>query len=69
MAGKKVQNITFEKALARLSEIAQTLEQGSKGLEESLKLYEEAENLRKKCDDFLSSMELKIKDIESSSNA
>ena len=42
-------NLTFEKALARLSEIVEELEDPSKGLESSLELFEEGVALSRFC--------------------
>ncbi|MGE5346506.1 MAG: exodeoxyribonuclease VII small subunit [Acidithiobacillales bacterium] len=42
-------NLTFEKALARLSEIVEELEDPAKGLESSLELFEEGVALSRFC--------------------
>jgi exodeoxyribonuclease VII small subunit len=42
-------NLTFEKALARLSEIVEELEDPEKGLESSLELFEEGVALSRFC--------------------
>ncbi len=42
-------NLTFEKALARLSEIVDELEDPAKGLESSLELFEEGVALSRFC--------------------
>ena len=42
-------NLTFEKALSRLQEVVTELEDPDKGLEESLKLFEEGIGLSRYC--------------------
>ena len=52
--------MTFEEAFARLAKIAQELESKESGLEESVKLYEEAIKLRRFCQEYINKIELKI---------
>ncbi len=54
----------FEKALARVEEIATSIEQGKIGLEESIAQFEEGMELVKKCRSFLSEAEMKIQRLE-----
>lgn len=51
---------TFEKRLARLEKIVETLESGDVGLDESLKLYAEGADLLKACRKTLGEAEKKI---------
>ncbi|GAB4191838.1 MAG: hypothetical protein Tsb0015_13850 [Simkaniaceae bacterium] len=51
---------TFEKAYARLEEILEKLNSGEIALEESLKLYEEADKLITACSKKLNEAEQKI---------
>jgi exodeoxyribonuclease VII small subunit len=52
--------IKFEKALARLEEIVQKLEQGDLPLEQSLKLFEEGIRLSRICNTRLEEAERKV---------
>lgn len=58
---KKIEDITFEKALVRLEEILKGLEQGSAPLDESLNMFEEGVKLVKLCNFKLDNAEQKIK--------
>ena len=51
---------TFEDSLKRLEEILKRLSSGETGLDASLKFYEEADTLIKKCNDKLKTAEQKI---------
>lgn len=57
--GKK-EPINFEKSLERLEEILEKMNTGAVGLDESLKLYEEADTLIKGCSTKLNEAERKI---------
>ncbi len=52
--------IKFERALARLEEIVQKLEQGDLPLEQSLKLFEEGIRLSRICNSRLEEAERKV---------
>jgi len=52
--------IKFEKALERLQEIVETLENGNIDIEKSLEYYEEGINLIKQCSSKLKKIENKI---------
>lgn len=54
------QDLPFEKAFARLEEILEKLNSSSVSLDESLKLYEEADKLISTCTTRLNSAEQKI---------
>jgi len=58
-----VAKLTFEAALAELEGIVGQLEKGQVGLEESIKLYERGEALKKHCDAQLKSAEARIEKI------
>ena len=55
---------TFEEALAQLEEIAEQIEQGSIGLEDSIARYEEGMKLVQHCRDILAQAELKIQKLQ-----
>ncbi|HNQ23166.1 MAG TPA: exodeoxyribonuclease VII small subunit [Phycisphaerae bacterium] len=55
---------TFEEALRQLETIAEQIEQGRIGLEESISKYEEGMNLIKLCRDILARAELKIQQLQ-----
>ncbi len=61
MAKKK---LTFEEALKQLETIAEQIERGTIGLEESIDRYEEGMALVKQCRDILSKAELKIQQLQ-----
>ncbi|MDA3860809.1 MAG: exodeoxyribonuclease VII small subunit, partial [Melioribacteraceae bacterium] len=60
---KKIKS--FEESLLRLKEIAEKLENGEVGLDDSIKLYEEGVKLAKESYATLSEAELKIKELKS----
>ena len=60
MANKK-DDISFEKALARLEEILKVLDSGAAPLDESLGMFEEGIKLIKLCNNKLDNAEQKIK--------
>ena len=60
MARKKP---TFEEALAQLESIAEQIEQGKIGLEESISKYEVGMALVKQCREILGKAELRIKKL------
>ena len=55
---------TFEEALAQLETIAQQIEQGKIGLEESIARYEQGMSLIKQCRGILSRAEQKIQQLQ-----
>jgi len=61
MAGKK---LSFEEALKRLESIAEQIEQGKIGLEESIARYEEGMALIRHCRETLAQAELKIQQLQ-----
>ncbi len=56
-------NLNFEEAFARLEKILDIMNEGKVPLDQSLSLFEEADELIKKCDKFLSSSEKKIETL------
>lgn len=60
MTNKENPEISFEAAYARLEEILEKLNSGSTPLDESLKLYEEADKLIVNCSKRLNDAEQKI---------
>lgn len=61
MAKKKP---TFEEALAELERIAEEIERGQIGLEESIDRYEEGMKLVRHCRDVLSKAEHRIQELQ-----
>ncbi len=61
MAKKK---LTFEEALKQLETIAEQIEQGKIGLEESITQYEHGMTLVKQCREILSKAEHKIEQLQ-----
>ena len=55
--------LPFEKALAELEEIVGQLERGSVPLEQSIKIYERGEALKKHCEALLRNAEMRIEKI------
>ncbi len=56
-------NVNYEKAVARLEEITDKLENGNLPLEEMIKLYEEGTALAAKCAKVLDAAQLKITEL------
>jgi exodeoxyribonuclease VII small subunit len=57
------ETLSFEKAFERLEQILGTMNSGKTPLEESLKLFEEAENLIRTCSQRLNAAEQKIEQL------
>lgn len=57
---KKTSSINFEKTLAELEQLVQTMEKGDLSLEESLKHFERGIVLTKSCQQALSEAEQKV---------
>ncbi|MCI0532155.1 MAG: exodeoxyribonuclease VII small subunit [candidate division Zixibacteria bacterium] len=55
--------LNFEKLLSRLEEIAEQLESGDLGLEESLKIFREGVELSRQCTKFLNETETELKKL------
>ncbi len=58
-----MEKMSYEKAVARLEEIVDRLENGSLSLEEMMKLYEEGTDLAAKCSKSLDAAQLKISEL------
>jgi len=63
MADADISTMNFEKALAELETIVAKLESGKVDLEESIKIYERGEALRKHCEAKLAEAEARIEKI------
>jgi len=59
----------FEKAMTRAEEIAVAIEGGKIGLEDSIKQYEEAMTLIRRCREVLDQAELKIQRLDTSTGS
>lgn len=57
------ESVSFDQALARLEQIVTRLEVGEDGLEESIKLFEEAMALAERCEATLLGAEGRIKQL------
>lgn len=55
--------LNFGEAMKRLESIVQQLEQGGKGLEETIQLFEEGAALLKKCQQELNSVEDRVNEL------
>lgn len=58
-----IEELPFEKAIQELEEIVGKLEKASVSLDESVKLYERGEALKKRCDALLREAEARIEKI------
>lgn len=58
-----VANLPFEKALAELESIVQRLEKGDVALEESIRIYERGEALKRRCQALLAEAEARVEKI------
>lgn len=57
------ETLSFEKAFERLEKILEAMNNGKTSLEESLRLYEEAEKLMRLCNTYLVQAEQKIEKL------
>ena len=62
-ANGDVAAMPFEKALAELEQIVSKLESGNVPLEDSIKIYERGEALKKRCDALLKDAEARVEQI------
>lgn len=58
-----VASLPFEKALAELEGIVQRLEKGDVALEESIRIYERGEALKRRCQALLTEAEARVEKI------
>jgi exodeoxyribonuclease VII small subunit len=63
MSEADLSGLSFEKALAQLEDIVSKLESGKVDLEDSIKLYEKGEALKKHCEKKLAEAEARIEKI------
>jgi exodeoxyribonuclease VII small subunit len=63
MTDVDIKSLSFEKALAQLEGIVSRLEGGKVDLEDSIKLYEQGEALKKHCEEKLKLAEARIEKI------
>ena len=59
----EISEMPFEAALAELEQIVDQLEKGAVALDESSRLYERGEALKKRCDELLKNAEMRIEKI------
>ncbi|QGM45931.1 exodeoxyribonuclease VII small subunit [Methylocystis heyeri] len=64
----EIDSMPFEKAMQELEEIVSRLEKGSVSLDESVKLYERGDALKKRCDALLAQAEARIEKINLGDN-
>ncbi|MFZ0600607.1 MAG: exodeoxyribonuclease VII small subunit [Roseiarcus sp.] len=62
-AGPDIATMPFEAALSELEQIVDQLEKGAVALDESIRLYERGEALKKRCDELLKNAEMRIEKI------
>jgi exodeoxyribonuclease VII small subunit len=62
-AKPEISEMPFEAALAELEQIVDQLEKGAVALDESIRLYERGEALKKRCDELLKNAEMRIEKI------
>ena len=62
-AKPEVAAMPFEAALAELESIVDQLEKGAVALDESIRLYERGEALKRRCDELLKNAEMRIEKI------
>ena len=58
-----IARMPFEAALAELEAIVDQLEKGAVALDESIRLYERGEALKRRCDELLKNAEMRIEKI------
>jgi exodeoxyribonuclease VII small subunit len=63
MADTKVDEMSFEQAMAELEQVVGQLERGDVPLEDSIKLYERGAELKKRCETKLKEAEEKVAQI------
>ncbi|RYH09978.1 exodeoxyribonuclease VII small subunit [Tropicimonas sp. IMCC6043] len=60
MSESPVEKMSFEQAMTELEQVVKTLEAGDVALEDSIRLYERGDALRKRCEAQLQAAEEKI---------
>lgn len=66
MSDQKIEDMTFEEALAALEDVVKDLEGGQVPLDKSIDLYERGEALRKHCEGRLKAAEMRVEKITGS---
>ncbi|MDR2106909.1 MAG: exodeoxyribonuclease VII small subunit [Holosporaceae bacterium] len=67
-SNKDIESMEFEAALKELEDIVRILEDGKSSLKESVTLYERGIMLKKRCDNILESVQLRINQISCDKN-
>ena len=67
-AKQDIATMPFEAALAELEAIVDQLEKGAVALDDSIRLYERGEALKRRCDELLKNAEMRIEKITLSAN-
>ena len=60
---KKVEELSYEEAMAELETIVASLEEGNQKLEESMAQFERGQSLMKRCAELLEAAELKVRQL------
>ena len=60
---KKIEELSYEEAMAELESIVSALEEGNQKLEESMALFERGQLLMKRCAELLEAAELKVRQL------
>lgn len=68
MTAKDISNFSFEQAMSELEDVVAKLENGQVPLEDSIKLYEMGNDLKKHCEQKLKEAEEKVAQITFSSD-
>ena len=63
MSGKPIEEMSFEEAMAELDRVVGQLERGDVPLEDSIKLYERGDALKKRCETKLKEAEEKVEQL------
>lgn len=63
-----VQTLTFERSMEELELIVKRLEDGRVPLEESVKIYERGESLKRRCEELLRQAELRVERLTVDAN-
>ncbi len=67
MSGK-IEHMNYEKAIERLEEIVNLLENGDQPLDDSIKLFEEGTSLAQRCNNLLENAQQKIVTLTAKEN-
>lgn len=64
---KEIKDLKFEEAMSELEEIVSELQNGDIDLDESTRLYERGNALKKHCDELLNDTKMKVEKISKDS--